>query len=799
MALLQDFRLAARMLARNRIWTIVAVLALSLGVGANVAIFSVVGLMISVPLPYPHPAELVSVPQTNALRGFRQASVSWQDIADWRAAAGVESMAAYTSRPAAYSGEGEPQNLPAMQVTPDFFPTLGVAPAMGRTFTAAEGPQTEARVAVISYALWQGLFRGAPDVLGREIRLNGRNYAVIGVMPASFHFLYRQSDLWMPLSLEPAQRGRGWRGLNAIARLRPGVRPAQADAQIRSISERVEKEDPKNGENWRGAVRPLADRVIPKTARASAGAMFGAVGLVLLIACANVASLQLARGTQRSRELALRAALGAGRGTLVRLQLVESLLVSILAGAVGVLTSYWTVPLLKRVAPPEMQIFDLARVDITALAFGLLLSLGCAAVFGFLPALLLTRGNLAGSLQNAGRGSSAGRHVALNSLVVAEMALALVLVTASTMMIRSLIRQQSMSPGFDTNHLTVAYILLPQSRYVSDSQVAGFYDRALENLRRDAQVESAALVQTLPLSGDNSYLSVKVEGSREEDRDQAAGSMIVSPGYFRTLRIALISGREFVPQDDPSAQRVAIVNETFVKRYWPREATPVGRRVRIARPGEPWLTVVGIARDVRHEGLDDPPRPELYRPHAQAPERTMTLVARSRQAGQSAAGSMRAAVWQVDREQPLFRLMTMEELLVSRSSGQRATTKVLFGLALIALILAAVGTYGVMAYTAARRMREIGIRLALGATHGSVFGMVLRGGARQAGLGLLVGLPAAYAVTPLLRAASDGLEPQDPLVYAGVALLLFLVAVAASLAPARRAMGVDPAVVLRSE
>ncbi|WP_321471596.1 ABC transporter permease [uncultured Paludibaculum sp.] len=799
MALLQDFRLAARMLARNRGFTLVAVLALSLGVGANVAIFSVVGLMLSVPLPYPNASELAEVPQTNAARGFRRAGVSIQDLRDWRAAAGIASMAAYTSRPAAFSGEGEPQHLPAMQVTPEFFPTLGVAPAMGRVFTSSEGPENEARVAVISHALWQGLYRGAPDVLGREIRLNGGSYTIIGVMPATFHFLYRKSDLWLPLTLEPAQRVRSWRGLSAIARLRPGVTIAQANAQVNSISERIEKEDPRNGEHWRGAVRPLTDRVIAKSARASAGAMFGAVGFVLLIACANVASLQLARGTQRSRELALRSALGAGRAALVRLQLAESLLVSLLAGLVGVVTSYWTVPLLKRIAPPEMQIFELAHVDLSALLFGLTLSIGCAIVFGLLPAWLLTRGNLASMLQSASRGSSAGRHFALNALVVAEMALCLVLVTASTMMIRSLIRQQTMSPGFDTGDLTVAQVLLPQARYPQDTQVVDFYDKTLRNLRRDASLESAALVRSLPLSGDSTYLLLRVEGAQEADRDQAAGDMVVSPGYFHTMRIPLVAGRDFAEQDQAAAKPVIIVNETFAKRCWPREPNPVGRRVKLARDSAPWLTVVGVARDVRHEGINEPPRPEVYRPHAQAADRIMTLVARSRKAGQGAPGSMRSAVWQVDRDQPLFRLQTMEELLLTRNSGERATTKVLFGLAFIALVLAAVGTYGVMAYAAARRVREIGIRLALGASNQSVFRMVLKGGARQAGLGLLIGVPAAYAVTPLLRAASGALDPQDPRVYLGVAALLLVVALAASLAPARRAMRVDPALVLRGE
>lgn len=799
MALFQDLRLAARSLARNRAWTFIAVAALALGVGANVAIYSVVGLMLTVPLPYPGARALVDIPQTNPVRGFGRAAVSLRDVEDWRAAAGLASIAAYTTRPVAYSGEGEPQNLPAMQVTPEFFPTLGVAPALGRAFTPAEGPFTEARAAVISHALWQGLFRGAPDVLGRTIRLNGRNYTVTGVMPESFHFLYRPCDLWLPLALEPAQRTRGWRGLNAVGRLRPGVTVAQADAQVRAISERVGRDDPKDGVNWRGSVRPLASRVIPKSAQASAGAMFGAVGFVLLIACANVASLQLARGTRRGRELALRAALGAGRGALLRLQLAESLLVSLLAGAAGIVTAYWTVPLLKRIAPPEMAIFDLARVDGSALLFGLGLSVFCAAVFGVLPAWLLTRGSLAAPLQEAGRGSSAGRHFALNGLVAAEMALALVLVTASTLMIRSLIRQQTLDAGFDTRNLTSAAILLPAARYPADAPVIGFYRQTLENLNRDAQVDSAALVQTLPLSGNNSYLALKVEGAAADDRDQSAGSMVVSPGYFRTLRIPLLAGRDFTREDDAAAKPVALVNETFAKRFWPNDPSPLGRRLRLPAANAPWITVIGIARDVRHQGLDDPPRPEIYRPHAQTPERIMTLVARSRQAGHPAAASMRAAVAAVDREQPLFRIETMEQILLGRSSGQRATTKVLFGLASIALFLAAVGTYGVIAYISARRIREIGIRLALGATGGSVFRMVLATGARQAAWGLLVGLPAAYAVTPLLRAASDGLEPLDARVYIGVAVLLLAVALAACLAPARRAMRVDPAHVLRSE
>lgn len=799
MGLLRDFRLAARSLARNKASTLVALVALTLGLGTNVGIFSVVGLMIQVPLPYPDHGHLIQVVQTSPARGFSEASVSYQDVRDWQSAAGLESIVAYRSRPMALSGEGDPQQLPAMQVAPGFFETLGVKPALGRAFTASESPESEARVVILSHALWQGLYRGDPGVLGRDIRLNGRNYTVAGVMPASFHFLYRPVDLWAPLYVEPAQRERAWRGLRALARLKPGVTIDEADAQIKAISGRIAHEDRKSSENWRGEVRPLADRVIPKPARASATAMFGAVGFVLLIACANVASLQLARGMLRRREFALRASLGAGRAALVRLQLAESLLLSLLGGAAGVLFAYWSVPLLKRVAPPEMKIFDLARVDLPVLGFALALSLLTGILFGIAPALLLTRGSLAESLHDSSRGSTSGRHTVLKALVVAEMTLALVLACGGTIMIRGVARQQTLDPGFDRSNVTGGEILLAQARYSEPAAVAGFYRRVLETLTRDSSVESAALVATLPLTGDNNYTSIEVEGRPDPRRESLAGNMVVSPGYFHTLRIPLIAGREFTAQDREAAQPVAIVSETFARRYCPGETSPLGRRVRAGGASSQWLTIVGIARDVRHVSLTDPPRAELYVPHAQAPELRMTLLARARSAAQPVAGALRAAVREADRDQPVYRMQTLDEFFLTRTSGALATTKVLGGLAVIALILAAIGTYSVMAYTAAQRLREIGIRLALGASARSVFSMVLQGGLTLAALGLAIGLPAAYGVTPLLSMAADGLEPLETAVYAGVAGLLFLVAVAASAAPALRAMRVDPATVLRAE
>ncbi|MBI4910081.1 MAG: ABC transporter permease [Acidobacteria bacterium] len=799
MALIHDFRIAARMLLKNPTGTLIALLALALGLGANVAIFSVVGLMIRVPLPYPDSAQLIYIPQTNARSGFNQAAASLQDVRDWQSAQGIESIGAYQSRPMAISGEGEPQHLPAMQVTPEFFPILGIRPAVGRVFSPAEGPESESRVAVLSYAFWQGTYRGEESVLGQTVRLNSRNYTIIGVMPEHFHFLYRKSDVWVPLALSPAQRVRSWRGLNTVARLRPGVSIDQAAAQVRSISARIAIEDPKSSADWSGQVRPLTDRAIPAPARASAAAMFGAVGFVLLIACANVASLQLARGMLRRREFALRASLGAGRASLIRLQAAESLLLSLAGGAVAVIASYWTVPLLKQIAPADMQIFEQARVDVSTLGFAFGLSILSGTLFGAVPAWLLTRGNLADGLRESSRGSTGGRHLLLKGLVVSEMTLALVLVAGATMMIRSLIRQQTGDPGFDKTNLTAATVLLPAVRYPEAAQSADFYSRALEHVLRDNSVESAAVVQTLPLAGDNSYIGVRVEGNSDPRLEAPTGNMIVSPGYFQTMRIPLTAGRDFTVQDRAESAPIAIVNETFAHRYWPSDSLPLGRRLRAGGDKSPWITVVGVARDVRHLGFSEPPRPEVYRPHSQAPERTMTLVARSRTPGQSSAAAIRSAIFQLDREQPLFRLQSVEAFLLARTPGARATTKVLGGLAAIALLLAAIGTYSVMAYTAAQRLREIGIRLALGATSQSVFAMVLKNGLTLAGIGLLIGLPAAYGVTPLLRMATDGLQPNEHLVYAGVALLLFLTVIVASAAPARIAMRVDPATILRSD
>jgi putative ABC transport system permease protein len=798
MALASEFRFAMRMLVKNKGWTAVAALAMALGLGANIAIFSVVGVMLWPPLPYPNPDQVVYLPQTNEQKGFKEAAVSWTDTRDWATATSLSSIAAYRQRPMSVSGEGEPQHLPAMQVSPEFFPILAVAPALGRVFLPSETPDADSRSVVISHALWQGTYGGDPQVLGRQIRLDGRTCTITGVMPERFHFLYRRAEVWVPLSLDKSQRERSWRGLNAIARLKPGVTVPQAASEVRSISERIGKEDTQAGLGWRGTVKHVNDRMIPNGARAAAKTMFGAVGCVLLIACANVASLLLARGTHRRRELALRSSLGATRSSLIRLQLMESVILSAIGGLVGILVAVWTVPMLKRIAPADMLVFGSAHLDWNALGFGVVLSLTTGLLFGAVPAWLLTRGDLAPMLQESGRSSTGGRHVTLRALVVAEMALALVLVAASTLLIRALIRQSTLNAGFDRSNLTIAWVLLPGTRYSESPRIVDFFSHAIARVRDDPRVDSAALVQTIPLGGDNSYVRVRVEGDPAPDRDKLAGEMVVSPGYFHTLRIPLLSGRDFTDSDNAASAKVAIVNETFVRRHWPNVPSPIGMKLRIGNEQSPWITVVGLARDVRHHvSIEEPPRPEVYRPHAQAPRPIMMLVARGPLQG--SAEAIRSAIRQVDREQPVFSLQSMDAFLSSRAAGERATTQVLGGLAFIALILAAVGTYGVMAYTAATRIREIGIRLAIGATQRAVFGLVLRSGLMLALLGIGIGLPVAWSVTPVLRSLSWGLDSHDGAAYSGVALLLFAVALAACVLPAWKATRVDPIRVLRND
>ncbi len=795
----EDIRFGLRMLGRRRGLTGLAILTLALGVGLNTAIFSVVAGYFWAPLPYGDAENLVSLAQTNPGLGIGESRISLSDRQDWGAASSLDSIVAFRPRMASLSGPGAPLSVETVASGPELFEVLRTPAALGRTFNHAERGAGTHRVAVITDGLWRAQFGADSRAVGRDFRLDGRNYTLIGVLPPGFHFLYRPSQVFIPLDISPeAASRRDARNLRALARLAPGVTARQAAQELAALSARLDQRYPATNRGWKADVRPAAHLFLPRNARTALTAMYFGVTFVLLIACVNLASLLLSRGTMRGRELAIRAALGAREGALTRLLLTESALLGLAGGAAGIALAWVALPLLRPMAPAGLGQVENLVLDLRGLAYGLVLSLGSGLLAGWIPAFAMTRGELGRALRGSGRGSTAGGRGTLTGLVVAEVVLSVVLLAASGLMVKSVSGQLTADAGFDRTGLMTAKVSLPEPVYREPRQVADFYRRVLAEIRRDPRVRAAAAAQTLPLAGGDQWSRVTVESSRARDaRDEnLAGWMVVSDGYFDTLGIPILSGRGFTEWDTPDSPPVVIVNQTMARQYWPGAADPLGQRLKAGGDDAgPWATVIGVARDVRHLGALEPARPEVYVPHAQAPGRAMTLVAR----GGGLAQAMREAVWRVDREQPLYEVESVEALIERGAAGPRATAKVLGFLAIVALLLAATGIYGVIGYLAAQRTREIGVRLALGARRADIFGMVLRGGLARAAAGLVVGLPAAVAVTPVLKSILFGLEPHDGGTFVLVSVLLLAVAGLASLAPALRAMRVDPLRVLREE
>jgi putative ABC transport system permease protein len=799
-SLWDDIRFGFRMLGRRRGLTALAILTFALGVGMNTAIFSVVAGYFWAPLPYGDAKSLVSLAQTNPALGVGQSRISLLDRQDWGAARSLDSIVAFRPRTAALSGPGAPVSVETVAAGPELFDVLRAPAALGRTFNQAERVPGEHRVAVISDGLWRAQFGADPRAVGSDFRLEGRNYTLIGVMPPGFHFLYRQAQVFIPLDhpAESANR-RDARNLRALARLAPGVSAQQAAQELAALSAHLEQQYPATNRGWRGDVRPLAHLFIPRNARTAISAMYLAVTFVLLIACVNIASLLLSRGTMRRRELAIRAALGAREGALARLLLTESALLGLAGGAAGIALAWIALPWLRQIAPAGLGHVENLVLDFRGLAYGVALSLGSGLLAGWIPALAMTRGELGRALHGSGRGATTAGHGTLTGLVVAEVGLSVVLLAASGLMVKSVAGQLTADPGFDRQGLMSAKVSLPEAVYPEPRQAADFFSRVLAEVRRDPRVMGAAVAQTLPLGGGDQWSKVLVESNRARDAQDGdlVGWMVVSDGYFETLGVPILSGRGFSPRDTPDSPPVVVVNQTMARQYWPGDLNPVGRRLKpgVGDDGQ-WATVVGVARDVRHLSALEPARPEVYVPHAQAPGRAMTLVAR---AGGGLPRILRQAVWRVDREQPLYEVESVESLLERATAGPRATAQVLGFLAIVALLLAATGIYGVIGYLTTQRSREIGVRLALGACRADVFRMVLHGGLARAAAGLLVGLPAAVAITPLLKSLLFGLEPHDPGTFAAVGALLLAVAVVASLGPALRAMRVDPVRILRED
>ena len=798
--LLQDLRYATRSLRRSPGFTIVAVLTLALGIGANAAIFSVVNGVLLRPLSYANPDRLVMVWGHNQQIGNESASLP--DFKDWREQNTVfESMAAVANTRFDVTGDGEPERIDAALTTANFFHVLGVTPALGRAFDTEEETSGRDRVVVLSHGFWERRFGARADVVGRSITLSGLPYTVIGVAPTGFRF-GNPSDLWAPLRTDTT-RGRRADFLTVVARLKPGTTMDQAQAQMTTIGRALQTQYPESNTGWSPELISLKEQLVGDI-RPALLVFMGAVGLVLLIACANVANLMLMRAAAREREMAIRAALGAGRKRIVRQMLTESTLVALLGGALGLLLAVWGVSSLGTAQAGPIPRLDESGVDGRVLGFTLLLCIGTGLLFGLAPALRLASGRSRESLREGARGASGGLgvHRLRGALVLGEVALALVLLVGAGLLIRSFDRLSEVNPGFDSSSVISAQIVLPRVRYAESNNQLAFFDQLLQSTRAMPDVESVALTSDAPLSGGGNYLSFEVAGRPPASAStvQDAEVLVTGPEYFRTLRIPLRSGRIFSAQDDARATRVVVINSAMARRYWPG-GEPIGARVTLGDPADSssWRTVVGVVGDVRQNALNDDPYPQLFLPLAQTPQRAMLLLARTTGNPSALSGPIRHAVTALDPDLPVSDIRTLDERLDQSIAQPRVSMMLLAIFALMALVLAAVGIYGVLSYTVTQRTRELGIRMALGAESNSVMRLVVGQAMVPALIGVGLGLAGAWGATRLMSSLLFGVSATDPVTFIVVALFLLAVALLSSWVPARRATRVDPLIALRAE
>ncbi len=806
--LLQDLRYAARLLARQPGFTLVAVLTLALGIGANTALFSIVNGVLLRPLPYPEPERLVWFHETQP--ALSQAPFSAADFLDYRIQnQSFENIAA--GRPLNYNltGAGQPERVRGAVVTSNFFSLLGVAPGLGRAFLAEEGRAGTPRVAVLRYGFWQSRFGGDPALLGKTIRLNDEPVTVVGVMPAGFTF-YQGVDLWLnPRNVVPEVfpnftgellTNRNMHYLNVLGRLKPSWTLAAAQADIDAIVKRLQQQYSSNAghgvrlvslhEQATGEVRPALL------------VLLAAVGVVLLIACANVANLLLARSTARQREIAVRAALGASRRRVMRQLLTESLLLSLLGGLLGLLLSFWGTDLLLALSPQGMPRAESIRVDLWVLAFAAGTSLLTGVVFGLAPALQVSHPRLTDSLKEGGRSdsASAGRSRLRSLLVIAEVALSLVLLIGAGLLLKSFVHLLEVRAGFDPENLMTMWVSFSAQKYSPPGRTAEFTRALLERLKSLPGVEGVTVSNDLPLEGEDTTTYPELEGRPEPPPADRilTGWHAVGPQFFSTLGIPLLKGRAITESDTEGAPRVVIVNQTAARRLWPGE-DPIGKRLRLGDRSDPWSEVVGVVGDVKHNGLDAEFAADAYTPFLQVPWPYMAVILKTRADPETLVAAVRREALALDPDQPVFGLRPMAQVLAETVAPRRATMTLTGLFAALALLLAAVGLYGVMAYLVTQRTHEIGIRMALGAQPADIFRLVVGQGLTLIVAGVGVGLAASLAATRVLARLLFGVTPTDPATFVAVTALLAAVALAACYLPARRATRVDPMVALRYE
>ena len=809
-ALLQDLRYGLRMLTTRPGFTAVALVALALGIGANTAMFSVVDAVLLRPLPYRDAGRLVMIWHEYAQMNLPKATLSVPSYLEYRDhVQGFESVAAAANWSANLTGAGDPEQVQGARVTGNFLTTIGVAPMLGRDFLKEEDAPGGEHVVILSHGLWQRRFGGDRGVLGRTLELNGESHTVIGVMPPSFLF-FRPADLYRPIAFtveQSAPANHGNEFLIGVARLKPGVTMQQAGAEMDGIAARLRKEFYVEG--WSPRLFPLLDEMTGEV-RPAILVLMGAVGCVLLIACSNVANLLLARATGRQREMAIRSALGAGRLRVIRQLITESVVLGVAGGALGLLVAWLGLKVLVAAAPEATAQMVLGGravgLDGTALGFALAVSLLTGLVFGLAPALQASRLDVNGMLKEGGRGEGLGRrgHRLLGGFVVSQVAVALVLLVGAGLLIRSFVRLRAVDPGFRPDHVLTMRLTLPQSRYAEDGQVAAFYDDLLRRTSALPGVQSSATISNLPMGGDNASASFAIEGQNvpEGQPSPHGDSHVVSQDYFRTLGIPLVQGRVFEPGDGPDATQVAAIDQVLADRYWPK-GDALGHRMRLFFEGSDdkpvWRTIVGVVGHVKKYGLDGRVKEQYYMPSTQMPRRGMTLVLRTATDPASLIGAVRGALRDLDGGLPMFRVETMEQVVDDTLVTRRFSMLLLGTFAAVALVLAAVGLYGVISYSVAQRTREIGIRMALGARSGDVVRMVVRHGLTLTAIGLTLGVGAALGLTRFLASLLFAVPPNDAPTFLAIAAILAGVAAAASFLPARRASRIDPMRALRDE
>jgi putative ABC transport system permease protein len=816
-ALRQDLRYAFRMLAKSPGFTAVAVLTLALGIGANTAIFSVVNAVLLKPLPYKNADRLVMVWEQNPHRGWFENIVSGANFVDWKKQNHVfEGMAAFESNYFNLTGEDKPEEVAGERVTTNLFPLLGVQPLRGRLFLPEEENKGRAAV-ILSYGLWQQRYGGDPALVGKQISINGQTYPVVGILPASFTDDYsssfaQHSQLWVS-GIEPFPEGREFHEYHSLARLKSGVTLAQAQAEMDTIAARMEQQYP-DSKGWGVALVDLHDQVVEYTRHALL-VLFGAVGLVLLIACANVANLLLVRAAGRERETAVRVAMGASRGQIVRQYLVESTLLSLIGATAGLVLAIWGSQILVRLSPPDTPRLDGGGINVLVLLFTLLVAIATGILFGLAPALGASKTDVQGSLKESGRSSTVGAkgRRLRDALVVCEFGLALALLLGAGLMIKALAHLHQVDIGFNPENLLSMKVPLEGPQYPNPQRQAEFFQQLLNRIETLPGVEAATVSRGVPMRDWDGWSFVTADNPHPTAGEVPdANYLVIGPDYFRTLQIPLRQGRAFSETDTPGSQQVAIISESLAHKYWP-DQNPIGKRLKMSSNADdkdqPWLSVVGVAGNVRSQGQYAPFIPEVYVPYTQYPWILWPrhIVVRTAASPAAILPAIRSEVAALNKDVPISDIITMKEVVAGPVQQGETLMWLLGAFAALALLLAAVGIYSVISYGVSRRTHEFGIRVALGANQRDVVGLVVKQGLLLTSVGVAVGLFAAFAIIRILSALPFqvrwlllfDVRPADPLIFASVSVILAIVALLASYVPAWRASRVDPMVALRYE